>query len=301
MAIAAILTAGAANANWSYIQDGYDDGARFYVKVAGGMALSLGGDVSSNLGSVDLIAECTKGTTDACGFFSPYEGHQQDATLYDYYGAGAIELNPSTNLEIQTWTTNIAMGFVMPRSSNVRLELSWDRISESSYNASPLFLTDETTTQGFPVGKESVASLTSKMSSDIVMAMFYYDFFDGATKRPFEFIPYVGAGLGFSSTKIKSSVSDGGALATTWGLVEFVDQTGGMFPSENYSSGLALGAAVGFSYGLHEMAFLDIGAKIIMANGAEWNLTNPAGNERALISTDNVIYGIVSAGLRFEF
>ena len=51
-------------------------------------------------------------------------------------------------------------------------------------------------------------SVQSTVSTDIISAMFFYDFFDGLYKPLREIIPYVGFGLGYADSKTIFNLSD---------------------------------------------------------------------------------------------
>ncbi|MDR0319167.1 MAG: hypothetical protein LBH81_00285 [Rickettsiales bacterium] len=311
---------GAAHANWSDMRP-KDDGGRFYVAARGGVAAGLSGaNVKNELGAVNssqLFIQCDDVIADQCVVYDyntylfsyeEMEAAQIADPSADFAAIGVVELGklkPQKNFEAMTWTANFGIGLVLPGASNVRVEGSWDRISEVSYNASPVLGGETVSSGGWPIFMTETGSLSSTVQTDIYLAMVYFDFFDGTVKRPHEFIPYIGLGLGYASSKASMSFIDStGTLDDTGAFGDFINQlTGGFYFSENYSNGLAAAAAVGFSYGLNSVAFLDFGAKAVMANKIEWILSNPdTGMQKPIVATDGpMIYGIVYGGFRFEF
>ncbi|MDR0449041.1 MAG: hypothetical protein LBG89_01085 [Rickettsiales bacterium] len=307
LAAAAIaFFASTANANWSRISDA-DDGGRFYFAVRGGAAFGIGGYMENKLGSVSssgLFLYCPDGV--CTDYISTEDMINTSDPDYEFIGVVPLGGLPvSEKFSVMTWNTNIGVGVVLPGMPGTRIEGSWDRISEVSYNASPFVAGETLTSENVPISVMDTGAITSGVQTDIFMMMAYFDFFQGRQKPARQAIPYIGLGLGYAQSRTSMSLIDSnGTLEDTGAFADFVDQsTGGFYFSENYSNGLAAGAAFGISYGINQFAFLDFGAKVIMANKVEWNMTNPnTGMEKAVVATSSpVIYGMVLAGFRFEF
>ena len=73
--------------------------------------------------------------------------------------------------------------------------------------------------------------------------------------------------------------------------------------SKNPSSvNIAVIGALGFSYGITEFTFLDVGARVMYIPSIKWELTNSDGSShREWFSASNMIYTNFMVGLRFEF
>ncbi|MCL2629187.1 MAG: hypothetical protein FWD33_00605 [Alphaproteobacteria bacterium] len=304
-----------ANANWTALTD-RDDGGRFYIAARGGLAMNFGGRLNNSLGgmtSIPFYAEFDPSTGLSTGYVVNEELWIQMGSPTPTEGWAPIgvinfgDLKPQKDLEIRTWTTNFAIGGVLPNANNIRIEASWDRISESSYNSTPL-LGGDVVTVGAPASMLlpdlDVISMSSKLSTDIYMAMIYFDFFEGA-RGPGQLMPYIGLGIGYASTDaIVSAFDYSGVLdGTVLGLAFEDTATGAFFLSETQSNGFAAAAAAGFSYGLNRFAFLELGAKVTLAPKTQFKLSNPLGMEQALVETRGAysLYGSILAGLRFEF
>ena len=150
------------------------------------------------------------------------------------------------------------------------------------------------------------------MSTDIVSAMAYYDFFDG-NKRPLNtLVPYIGLGVGYATSKTTLKLADiYGDLSTDSdlqnygtadadGVIQFMPPSDkSKYPSSENIAGIA---ALGVSYGIAEYTFLDFGARVIYIPKITWNLVNSDGSQhREWFSAKNMIYSNFTVGLRFEF
>ena len=93
------------------------------------------------------------------------------------------------------------------------------------YNQSPLFDGDLPLTGGDVSDVVIIAqsgSAQSKISTDIISAMAFYDFFDGLQKPVRKVIPYVGFGIGYADSKTTLNLSDlYGDLSTSVDLQNF--------------------------------------------------------------------------------
>ncbi|MDR2685900.1 MAG: hypothetical protein LBB23_03975 [Rickettsiales bacterium] len=324
--LGALVALGAtnANANWSYLQD-KDDGARFYISVKGGLAQSFGGKTQDAMGDMiylfyppeDLIPAGTYAavlmTEKECREYGNSLVSNGGLAASGCYPLGYVPLGDITKqFEVRTLSTNLAAGFVLPNSPQVRMELSWDHLSESRYDTSPLFtgvegefiIWDGTNDPDIvPAVVPYSGSIASSVSSDIVMMMMYYDFFDGMSKPQKTIIPYIGAGFGLATSQVQMTLGDSnGVFYETGSFDPYFDSTNGFPPSSSSSQGLAVAGALGFSYGLVEHAFMDVGVKAIYANKINWTLINTDnGMEKNIISAGPMIYGIFNIGFRFEF
>jgi hypothetical protein len=202
-------------------------------------------------------------------------------------------------------------GIVIGGAPNIRVELDWLHISESNYNASPLFAGDVVMSVGTLSNNVAAARTTSV--TDTVSAMFYYDFFSGARKPVGTMIPYVGAGFGYASSTTVLELADiyGDLSGDIW-FADFGTQAQGVpvidfYTSETETNNFSLSAAAGFAYGLDEGVFFDIGARATFIPKVVWALNNSSNaaattyKERDVFSANDVLYISVYAGVRFEF
>ena len=152
------------------------------------------------------------------------------------------------------------------------------------------------------------ASVQSKISTDVISAMVFYDFFDGLYKPTREFIPYIGFGVGYADTKTVLIMSDPyGDLSEQpdlWPYGEFSDNSNLIrFYKSEYSSSNVVGLlSVGFSYGLSETMYMDFGVRAMYIPRVKWELSNEDGTKhREWFSAENLFYVNAMLGLRFEF
>ena len=308
---------GGAHANWQYdgefVRDGWyvDDGSRFTISVRGGASMGFG-SIKNEVGS--MTSEY---------YYNPNDGMVISAAYYDacqengacenfvYAGIGELsELPASQDYESFSFAAGASIGWTIPNAPQWRLELGWDHIAESEYNASPLYEGDMPLTggniDGITVHVQS-GGVHSNVSADIISAMAFYDFFDGVQKPTRHVIPYVGFGIGYADTKTVLNLSDlYGDLSLSVDLQNFgeLDKYNVLqfYKSEKSNSSIAGLVAVGLSYGITETLFLDFGARITYVPKVKWSLTNQDGSrDRDWFSAENVIWANVMLGLRFEF
>lgn len=307
-----------AYANWqypgTYVGDGWydDDGSRFVLSVRGGASFGFS-SIKNDVGA--LTSEY---------FINPDDGAVWSAAYYDacvaqggncdgfiYAGVGNIgELSAAENFSEFSFAAGASIGWTIPNRPQWRLELGWDHITEMEYNQSPLFDGDIALSggaeEGIVVNAQS-GSTQSKVTTDIISVMAFYDFFDGLQKPTRTMIPYVGFGIGYADAKTTLNLSDlYGDLSTSvdlqnfgepdeWGVLQF-------YKSEHNSSNVAALLAGGFSYGITETMFLDFGARLMWVPKVKWTLTNADDTrERDWFSAENMIYANIMLGLRFEF
>ncbi len=308
---------GAAQANWqypgTYVGDGWytDDGSRFTISVRGGASMSFA-SIKNEIGS--LTSEY---------YINPADGMVVSAAYYDacvdgggcagfeYAGIGELaELPPNKDYSSFTFAAGASIGWTIPNHPQWRIELGWDHIAESEYNASPLFEGDLALVGGNVAGvvvHAQSGSVQSKISTDIVSAMAFYDFFDGLQKPMRQVIPYVGLGIGYADTKTTLNLSDlYGDLSSSVDLQNFgkLDQFGVLqfYKSENRNSNIAGVVALGLSYGITETIYLDLGARVAYVPKIKWTLQNEDDTrKRDWFSGENLIYANIMLGVRFEF
>ena len=191
-----------AAANWeysgTYLGDGYysDDGSRFVMSVRGGASFGFG-SIKNEVGSL---------TTEY--YVNPGDGMVISAAYYDacvkgggcdgflYAGMGDLaDVKPASDFSEFSFAAGASLGWTIPNRPQWRLEVGWDHITEMEYNQSPLFDGDLPLTGGDVSDVVIIAqsgSAQSKISTDIISAMAFYDFFDGLQKPVRKVIPYVG-------------------------------------------------------------------------------------------------------------
>lgn len=309
---------GAANANWEYqgyyVGDGAyeDDGSRFIVSVRGGASFGMG-SIKNEIGELTpLYYMSPDGSTimSELGYYQCTDRGQCE----DYIAAGYVNLGslPATqDYESFGFAAGASLGWTLPYTPQWRLELGWDHIAESEYSASP-FIEGETPLFGGSVSNAtaviSSGAVQSKVETDIISVMAFYDFYDGLQKPMRTAIPYVGFGVGYADIKTTLQLSDPyGDLSgiyelLPYGVKEQDDSVIQFYRSELSSGNVAGLLALGVSYGLTENMFFDIGARVAYIPRIRWALSNEdASQHRDWFSAENAIYANIMLSLRFEF
>ena len=306
-----------AMANWqypgAYVGDGWwqDDGARFVLSFRGGASVANAA-IKNNMGSLtsEYYIDPTTGVVVSAEYWAACTDGG-DCENYVYAGVGELaELPASKDFSSFSFAAGASIGLTIPNAPQWRMELGWDHITENEYNSSPLY-EGEMNLVGGDVSDVAIyvqsGSVQSTVSTDIISAMFFYDFFDGLYKPLREIIPYVGFGLGYADSKTIFNLSDlYGDLSSSVDLQNFgeLDEYGILqfYRSETSSSNIAALVSAGFSYGLSEGVFLDLGARLAYIPKIKWALTNKDNTrQRDWFSANNVIYANFMLGLRFEF
>lgn len=311
------LMSGVAVANWqyggTYVGDGAytDDGTRFVISVRGGGSMGFG-TIKNKIGS--LTSEYYYNPDDGMIISAAYKEACKDqggCENFVYAGVGELgDLPADKDYESFAFAAGASIGWTIPNRPQWRVELGWDHITESEYNASPLFEGDLTltggTVEGLTVHVQS-GGVQSKITTDIISAMAFYDFFDGLQKPTRTIIPYVGFGIGYADVKTKMNLSDlYGDLSTSVDLQNFgvLDDYGVLqfYRSETSTSTIAGLVAVGLSYGITDTMYLDLGARVAYVPKVKFALTNADDTrDRDWFDAENMIYANVMLGLRFEF
>ncbi|MCQ2580931.1 MAG: hypothetical protein MJ164_02045 [Alphaproteobacteria bacterium] len=307
----------AANANWQYpvngMRRGYgrvsgngDDGMHFVLSVRGGAAFGRA-DIKNEIGGLTgvYMVNINNGEIVTKAWYDFQEPSEQA----NYIPAGYASLGdlPATDDYSEfAFAAGVSLGFTMPDAPQWRVELGFDHISESDYNGTPLFQGSLITSEGYVVDAQS-GGMQSTLSSDIYSVMAFYDFFDGLQKPLKQMIPYVGIGAGYADTKTVLQLTDSyGDLSDVYELQNFgvVDSAGVIQfnKAETRSSNLAPILAAGFSYGLSEQMFLDVGARAMLLPKIKWQLTSEDNDlHRDWFSADKMMYLNAMIGLRVEF
>ena len=312
-----------ASANWQYpgthLGDGWyeENGSRFTVSVRGGANYGfasiknavgpLGVEYYYNADNGVVISAavydaCRRGEAD-CEGFSP------DA--FTYAGVGETSALPAAkNFSEYAFAAGASLGWTIPYHPQWRLELGWDHYAQAEYNAAPLYEGDLTLTGGDVDGvviHVQSGAIQSKVTTDVIGVMAFYDFYEGLQKPLNKTIPYLGFGLGYADTKTVLNLIDPyGDLSTSVDLQNFGvrDEDGVLqfYRSENNSANIAISLAGGISYGITQTMFLDLGARVSYIPKIKWALENEDGTRtRDWISGENLIYASLMLGLRFEF
>lgn len=316
LALIPVLGISSAHANWQY-QGRYtsggsyvDDGSRFTLSLRGGAAIQSAtmkndvGALSAGYYTDGSGSVISAGYYDACVTAGGCTG-------YAYAGDGNIgDLPTAQGFNSFEFAAGASIGWIVPNSPQWRMELGFDHVSETQYNAAPLFdgnlVLKGGATNGLVVPAQSGGAYASA-TTDVISAMAFYDFFDGKTKKLREFIPYVGFGIGYADTTTTLALSDlYGDLSMALDLQNYGTLNSynilQFYKSETSNSNVAGLLALGFSYGLTENMFLDFGARFTYIPEIQWSLTNSdATKSRDWFSANNVIYTDLMVGVRFEF
>ena len=297
-----------------YIDDSYytNDYTKFVIGFRGGLSWA-NAKIHNEIGNLYGYYYVNETTGDVISAMA-WEAAGSPAG-YLSAGYGDLSTLPAKeNFSHWAFTAGGSIGFTIPYHPNWRLEAGYDHISETDYNRIPLFDGDLNVSGGDVEGVVRVSSggATSTVSTDIVSAMAYYDFFDG-NKRPLNtLVPYIGLGVGYATSKTTLKLADiYGDLSTDSdlqnygtadadGVIQFMPPSDkSKYPSSENIAGIA---ALGVSYGIAEYTFLDFGARVIYIPKITWNLVNSDGSQhREWFSAKNMIYSNFTVGLRFEF
>lgn len=308
-----LMGVGAASANWQYPVNGArrdtwrgDDGMRFVLSVRGGASFGHA-TIQNDIGG--LTANYMVNTTNGEIVTQAWYDLQDASVQANYAYAGYAQLGdlPATNDYSEfAFAAGISMGFTVPDSPQWRIELGFDHIAESDYNENPLFQGGLITSEGYVADAQS-GGVQSTLSSDIYSVMAFYDFFDGIQKPLKQMIPYIGFGAGYADTKTVLQLTDSyGDLSDVYELMGYgtVDSAGVIQfnKSDTRTSNLAPVLAAGFSYGVSDKIFLDVGARAMYLPKIKWQLSS-ADNElrRDWFSADKMLYINAMVGLRVEF
>lgn len=309
----AVLLGTSAHANWQYdgeyIGDGWfsDDGSRFVISARGGMSFGTA-KIKNDVGELTPAYYMESGGAPFPEVVCVRAGGCSGYTFAGYANLGNLPVRDD-KLDAFAFAAGASVGWTLPNRPQWRLELGWDHISKSEYNKSP-FLEGETTLfDGAYTSPVIVSSgaVQSDITTDVISAMAFYDFFDGLQKPLQTVIPYVGFGIGYADVQTVLNLSDPyGDLSGVYVLQEFSkpDDNGvfQFYRAEKSNSTVAAILAAGVSYGLADSTFLDFGVRAMYIPKVEWQLTNSDDTKhRDWFSAKSLIYTNVMVGLRFEF
>lgn len=321
-----LLVSMPAFAGWQYggyrINDGYynDDGSRFVIGFRGGVSFA-NAKMKNDVGNLDGYYYVNPTNSATVSLFYFEDQADAEANGFTVFAVGDIgKLPVKKDFSKTAFAAGASVGFTVPYHPQWRLEVGYDYISETNYNQIPLFEgsmnlkgQDFVTGQGFN-GMAHVYSsgVTSTISTDIISAMAYYDFFDGYKKQLNQIVPYIGFGLGYANSRTTLNLSDiYGDLSTNDDLDNYgtvgsnhIIQFESPSDKSKYptSSNIAVIGALGASYGITEYTFLDFSARVMYIPTVKWNLVNSDGSRhREWFSAEDMLYTNLMVGLRFEF
>lgn len=316
LSLLGLLTAGNSFAGWQYpgeyVGDGWyqDDGSRFVMSARGGASIGIG-SVQNRIGAIVTDYYVNE---DFSLLATALQCQTQEGGCADWYHAGYASLNsvpPTKNLETFAFAGGLSLGLVMPNRPQWRIEAGWDQITESDYNASPMFSGEVELVggqvSGLVAGLQS-GSVNSQLTTDVFSIMAFYDFFEGLAKPVRQFIPYVGFGIGYATTDTILNMSDPfGDIAYQQDLAQYGDIPEGvnmiLFYRSKYSSVNIAGLlAFGASYGITEGVFFDFGMRMMYLSEIKWALSNYDNTKhREMFASENNIFLNAHIGVRFEF
>ncbi len=298
-----------------YVDDSYytEDDTRFVIGFRGGLSWA-NAKIHNDIGNLQGYYYMNNETGDVISAmaYDIYLDDGGDPDAYTDVGYGELSsLNAKKDFSKWAFTAGASIGFTIPYHSNWRLEAAYDHIAETNYNQIPLFDGDLVLSSGNAVHVSS-GGVTSTISTDIISAMAYYDFFSGNVKPLHTIIPYIGLGVGYASSKTTLKLSDiYGDLSTdsdlqnygtpdSNGVIQFEPPSDkSKFPT---SENVAAVGALGISYGITKYTFLDFGARVIYVPKITWELVNKdATLHREWFSAKDMIYSNFTVGVRFEF
>ena len=302
---ASALNIGVAHANWQYSGEHtydmayYDRGERVSVSLRAGASFAMG--KAQNNAGVIVYSYCYDPVT---GAFEPDTGDCPSGQVYA--GSASLESMSMNKLSGVTFSGGASIGWILPDRPQWRLELGWDHFNEVDYNETPLFYGDLKLSGGYSVDNFDVGSVKSTMTTDIISAMAFYDFFDGMQKPLQVMIPYIGLGLGYADTKSKMNFYDQSAGLSDFAILqEFGELQDGIihfYSSETNTINVAAVGAIGVSYGISKNFFFDFGARVSYLPRVKYQLVNSDDTRHMdWFTMKNVIYANIMAGVRFEF
>lgn len=304
-----------ARANWEYeseyVAGGWynDDGSRFVLSVRGGASYGTA-KIKNDIGELDAFYYYDSTTLNASPA-SALKAACNGVICSGYYelGYGNIgELHAKENFKKLTFAAGASVGWIVPYHSNWRLEVGWDRITETDFDTTPLFDGDLVLSDGSYIENVESGSVHSTVSTDVISLMAFYDFFDGMQKPMHELIPYVGFGLGYANSSTELQLSDRyGDLSEDIELrQDFSEDPTSIIlkfhKSKTETSNIAGVLAIGASYGISEKMFIDFGARFMYVPKIKWALSNEDDTRhRDWFSAENMFLTNLMLGLRFEF
>lgn len=308
--IACVATS--ANANWQYQNNykrdtcGGDDGMRFVLSARGGAVLGKA-NIENDIGGLtgQYVLDTVTGEIYTKAW---YEANFPSGNT-DFVDAGygrLGDLPAAKNYKEIAFIVGVSAGFTVPDAPQWRVEFGFDHISETDYNPNPLFEGNLRLSSGYSVEAQS-GGAQSTLNTDIYSVMAFYDFFDGLKKPLHEMIPYVGVGAGYSNTTTVLQLTDSyGDLSDVYELQDYgvTDEYGVVKfnRAETVSSNLVPVLAAGFSYGVSDRMFLDVGLRAMYLNKIKWQLVNSDDTRRRdWFSAEKMMYVGAQVGLRVEF
>ena len=322
-ALVAMMCVVPAFAGWQYdgyyIDDGYyrDDGTRFIVGFRGGLSWA-NARLQNEIGSLDgyYYVNNATGAVISAKAYDAYIDGGGESTAYTYAGVGDLSSLPAKeNFSKMSFTAGGSVGFTLPYQPNWRIEGGYDHISEIEYSQIPLF-EGSLPVSGGGIGDAIIhvasSGVVATVSTDIFSVMGYYDYFEKDRKPLDEFIPYLGFGIGYASSRTSLKLSDiYGDLSTDTDLINYGQEgADGVLqflpPSDSSkfptSSNIALVGALGVSYGISRYTFIDLSARLTYVPKITWQLVNSdATMRRDWFAAKDMLYTNLMFGLRFEF
>ena len=311
-----LVFANSAMAGWQYDgyypNDGYyeDDGSRFIIGFNGGLSFAKS-KIKNEMGALQAtyFANIDSGLVISATAYDALDETEQSE--WTDIGVGDISKLPvKEDFSKLAFAAGAYVGFTVPNHNNWRIQAMYDHISETNYNQNPLFEGDLTLSSGDVVHVYSTGA-KSTITTDIVSAMAFYDFYEGASKQSNKFIPYIGLGVGYAVSKTTLKISDiFGDLSGDNDLLNYGKLENNVLVFDNpsdankypSSENIAALGAIGFSYGINETTFFDLGARLIYVPKITWSVSNSDGtNHREWFAAENMLYTNIMAGIRFEF
>lgn len=298
--------------NGYYINDSYyvDDGSRFVISLRGGLSLA-NAKMKNEMGSLeaDYYASADGDVISEVAFQSiGGDIYHPEEKGYTYVGAGNVASLPvKKDFSKMAFTAGGSIGFTVPYHPQWRLEAGFDHVSETDYNETP-FLEGDLTLSSDVSAHVFSSGVTSTVTTDIISVMAFYDFYEGKQKQLNQFIPYIGFGIGYASSKTTLKLVDiYGDLSKDSDLVNYGTLTDGVIqfadPSNNdapTSSNVAFLGSLGTSYGISKYTFIDFNFRLMYVPKINWQLVNGASH-RDWFAAEDMFYTNFTVGLRFEF
>ena len=298
------MNTGIASANWQYSGEYanhtayYDNGGRASVTLRGGASYAMS-RMNNDADSI-VYSFCVNGDS-----FSLPDSNGE-CPSGSAYVTGNLSSLGMQDLSGINFSAGVSLGWILPNHPQWRLELGWDTFSDIDYNETPLFAGTMPLSGGYSLSGLGIGGVQSTLSTDIISAMVFYDFFDGVYKPMRQIIPYFGIGVGYADTKAVMNLFDPyGDLSQFEDLTNFGQLENTVihfYRSTTNTTNVAGLAAIGLSYGLNEHLFIDFGARMAYLPRVKYQLVN-ADDTRRLdwFSAKNLIYANVMLGIRFEF
>ncbi|MBL0690678.1 MAG: hypothetical protein JJV93_00925 [Alphaproteobacteria bacterium] len=292
-------------ASWNWAEEEKSGHESTYIAIRGGLSGMIIESIDNKVGMTQSTYDYNS-IDDTYSYLYPGGTATNTLLTFDYGKLDAIK--PEQRLGS---FFSIAFGTRL-KESNWRAELAWDHFSNMRFSSDELLSGQQTPPEdsNLIVGLSVSTAYNAKLTSDVMLAMIYYDFQKSSYIQNGSIVPFIGAGVGYAINESRMELNDrNGETTSIVGLDAFCTKWSGapgLSICESYMSegivqrSMAAALTTGFTYHSTERSKIEAGIKGVYIGSIDYGASSST-SDRILLSIPTNMLWSTFLGYRYTF